>query len=73
MKFRDDRWSKTYYNKSDYAMRQFFCREVVLMNKIAVFFADGFEEIEALAVVDILRNNGVLDNISETDQMTMMF
>ncbi|HAB62554.1 MAG TPA: DJ-1 family protein, partial [Lachnospiraceae bacterium] len=25
------------------------------MKKVAIFFADGFEEIEALTVVDVLR------------------
>ena len=29
------------------------------MNKIAIFLADGFEEIEGLTVVDILRRAGV--------------
>ncbi len=29
------------------------------MSKVAVFLADGFEEIEALSVVDILRRGGV--------------
>lgn len=29
------------------------------MSKAYVFFADGFEEIEALAVVDVLRRGGV--------------
>lgn len=30
-----------------------------LMSKVYIFFADGFEEIEALAVVDVLRRGGV--------------
>ncbi len=29
------------------------------MKKVAVFFATGFEEVEGLAVVDILRRAGV--------------
>ena len=29
------------------------------MNKTYLFLADGFEDIEALAVVDILRRGGV--------------
>ena len=29
------------------------------MSKVCVFFADGFEEIEGLTVVDILRRAGV--------------
>ncbi|MGN0165670.1 MAG: DJ-1 family glyoxalase III [Lachnospiraceae bacterium] len=29
------------------------------MSKVYIFFADGFEEIEALAVVDVLRRGGV--------------
>ena len=35
------------------------------MNKIAIFMADGFEEIEGLTVVDILRRAGVdIDMVS---------
>ena len=35
------------------------------MNKIAIFLADGFEEIEGLTVVDIVRRAGVeIDTIS---------
>ena len=29
------------------------------MSKASVFFADGFEEIEALTAVDLLRRGGV--------------
>ena len=29
------------------------------MSRIAVFFAEGYEEIEALAVVDICRRSGI--------------
>lgn len=39
------------------------------MNKIAVFFAEGYEEIEALTVVDICRRCGLdVDMISVTEQ-----
>ena len=39
------------------------------MNKIAVFLADGFEEIEGLTVVDIVRRAGLeLDMVSITDK-----
>lgn len=39
------------------------------MNKIAIFMADGVEEIEGLAVVDLLRRAGkVIDMISITDK-----
>ena len=35
------------------------------MNKIAIFLADGFEEIEGLTVVDIVRRAGIdIDTIS---------
>ena len=35
------------------------------MNKVAIFLADGFEEIEGLTVVDIVRRAGVeIDTIS---------
>ncbi len=37
------------------------------MSKIAVFFAQGFEEIEALTVVDICRRAGL-----ETDMVSIM-
>lgn len=38
------------------------------MKKVAVLLADGFEEIEALTVVDILRRASVyVDTVSITD------
>lgn len=37
------------------------------MSKVAVFFGTGYEEIEALAVVDILRRAGI-----ETDMVSIM-
>lgn len=38
------------------------------MNKVAVFLADGLEEIEGLTVVDVLRRAGVtVDVVSVTD------
>ena len=39
------------------------------MNKIAVFFGTGYEEIEALTVVDILRRAGeTVEMVSITDE-----
>lgn len=39
------------------------------MSRIAVFFADGYEEIEALTVVDICRRLGlVVDMVSVTEE-----
>lgn len=39
------------------------------MSKIAIFFAKGYEEIEALAVVDILRRCGLtIDMVSVTEE-----
>lgn len=39
------------------------------MNKICVFFAEGYEEIEALTVVDLLRRAGVeTDTVSVTGE-----
>lgn len=39
------------------------------MSKIAVFFAEGYEEIEALAVVDICRRGGLaVDMVSVTEE-----
>lgn len=39
------------------------------MSKIAVFFAEGYEEIEALAVVDICRRGGLtVDMVSVTGE-----
>ncbi len=43
------------------------------MNKSYVFFADGFEEIEALTVVDVLRRAGMsveMVSINETAEVT---
>lgn len=37
------------------------------MSKIAVFFAEGYEEIEALAVVDICRRCGISVDMVSTD------
>lgn len=40
----------------------------IKMSKIAVFFAEGYEEIEALAVVDICRRSSiVVDMVSITE------
>lgn len=40
------------------------------MNKIAIFFAKGYEEIEALSVVDICRRcNLTIDMVSITEEM----
>lgn len=43
------------------------------MNKLAVFFADGYEEIEALTVVDICRRCGLeidMVAVGEVDKVT---
>lgn len=40
------------------------------MNNIAIFFAKGYEEIEALAVVDICRRCGLtIDMVSVTEEL----
>lgn len=42
------------------------------MSKIAVFFAEGYEEIEALAVVDVCRRLKLeIDMVSITDEKTV--
>ena len=42
------------------------------MNKVCVFFGTGFEEIEALAVVDLLRRESIeTDMVSITDERTV--
>lgn len=42
------------------------------MKKIAVFFAEGYEEIEALTVVDLCRRAGIhTDMVSVTEQKTV--
>uniref|UniRef100_UPI004057AC4F DJ-1 family glyoxalase III n=1 Tax=Acetatifactor sp. TaxID=1872090 RepID=UPI004057AC4F len=43
------------------------------MKKIAIFFATGYEEIEALTVVDICRRCGLtIDMVSITEERTVM-
>ena len=40
------------------------------MKKIAIFFAEGYEEIEALTVVDMCRRAGIqIDMVSVTDSL----
>ena len=47
-------------------------RQVDNMKKIAVFFAEGYEEIEALTVVDLCRRAGIqVDMVSVTDSLTV--
>ena len=41
------------------------------MKKVAVMLADGFEEIEALATVDILRRAGIECNIIGIDKLEL--
>ncbi len=42
------------------------------MKKIAVFFAEGYEEIEALTVVDMCRRAGIItDMVSVTESLTV--
>lgn len=42
------------------------------MKKIAIFFAKGYEEIEALTVVDICRRAGIIiDMVSVTEALTV--
>lgn len=42
------------------------------MKQIAIFFAEGYEEIEALAVVDICRRCGLtIDMVSITEERTV--
>ena len=39
------------------------------MNKVAVFLATGFEEIEAISIIDVLRRGGVeLDIVSDANE-----
>ncbi len=43
------------------------------MSKIAIFFAEGYEEIEALAVVDVCRRLKLeIDMVSITDKKTVI-
>lgn len=42
------------------------------MNRLAVFFAEGYEEIEALTVVDVCRRCGLaVDMVSNTEDRTV--
>lgn len=42
------------------------------MSKVAIFMADGCEEIEGLTVVDLLRRAGIdIDMVSTTEELTI--
>lgn len=42
------------------------------MSKVCVFFAEGYEEIEALTVVDLLRRGGIdIETVSVTGEKTV--
>lgn len=42
------------------------------MSKVCVFFAEGYEEIEALTVVDLLRRAGIdTETVSVTGEKTV--
>ncbi len=45
-------------------------KEVILMSKVYIFFADGLEEIEGLTVVDMMRRAGIdIDIVSINDKI----
>jgi len=51
---------------------QILSQEEMIMKQIAVFLAEGFEEIEGLTVTDLLRRAGVtVTNVSVTGEKTV--